>query len=910
VVKPGSPVPADWVQADRITIDANVLVDRDRLTEIQRRYNNRIPTVYELAATAEELEQPRSIDTDPVELGSDFTFAAERLSKAMWHNSYDATGGDPIWWWSRKAVDWIGVANDGATDITLPDGTQAWLDGGPRQLVDLDHGVIHHETLELGRATLMPPPSDPRDDLAPDQLAAVSHPAGPARVIAPAGSGKTRVLTARLRHLVEDRGIEPEIITAVAYNRRAAEEMTARLPPQLQRRVRTIHSLGWSVLRMAQPHLTLIEEREQRRRLEPISPAPPRANTDVIGPYLEALSEVRIGLRYPTDVEAERDDIPGFAETFEKYQLILAERGEADHDQQIYGAIRALLADPELRRHWQQECRHLLVDEFQDLTPAYLLLLRLVSSPGLNVFGVGDDDQVIYGYAGADPRFLLDYQTLFPGAAAYALKTNYRCPRDVVGAASNVLDYNDRRLAKEITAQSEVDGLTVEKVDGLELGTVAVDRIIDLIGSGTTANQIAVVSRVNSSLLPVQVTLAEHDIPFQSLLTPSVLDRTLLRATLAWIRIALDTQSMTRNDLYEAIRRPGRGLTRLFTQSIERRRGPFGIEEIDRLGDGLDNKRRSRWNLFCDDIRLAAQSASTTRQLLETLADEVGLSRAAEALDSGRSRADRSGQSDDLVALQRIAGLNEDPASFEPWLRDRLATPSSSNGVVLSTVHRVKGLEWDHILVFGADAAQLPHHLSTDTEEERRIFHVAMTRGIRSVTILADRDNPSQFLSELDGSRPKDRIVSTPARKKPGVLVGVTVEVGDEVRTPGGYGGVVTVMVDDGYVVKLDGGGAEITVRWGDRVEVGDRTGPLARNPNDIDQSLLDRLKKWRLDQSVAQGVPAFVIFHDTTLAEIAALRPTTPEDLLAVTGIGPAKLEAYGDELIDLLALPPGLGE
>ena len=906
VVKPGSPVPAGWDGADRVTIDADLLGDPEHLESVvvdaQRRYGQRIPTVYEFAVPASELNRTEGIDTAPVELGSDFTFLRERLTKAVWHNSYDATGDDLIWWWSRKAEARIAASAEGSADVLLSDGYAVWIDGGPRQPLALD--VIHHETVDLGLTTRVPPPTAPSEDLADDQLAAVSHGAGPARIIAPAGSGKTRVLTARMRHLVEDRLVEPEIITAVAYNKRAADEMAERLPSRLRSRIRTIHSLGWAILRMAQPHLTLIDEREQRRRLEPISTAPPRANTDVIGPYLEALSEVRIGLRSPALIEAERDDVPGFEDTFGKYQEILADRGEADHDTQIYGAIQALLTSPDLRDHWQRQCRHLLVDEFQDLTPAYLLLLRLVASPGLNVFGVGDDDQVIYGYAGADPRYLIDFETLFPGAGSYALETNYRSPTDVVTGATHLLGYNSRRLSKTIRAGSELEGLSVEQAKGVDLGTIAVDRITKLIDEGAPTNTIAVLTRVNSSLLPVQVALAENGIGFQSLLGVSVLDRTLLRATLAWIRLALDPGAMTRNDLFQAIRRPGRGLTRLFTDTVERRRGPFTIAGIEALGADLDSKRRKRWDSFCDDIRLAASSATSTSLLLDTLADDIGLSSAAAALDATRNLADRSGQTDDLIALQRIAGLHEDPAGFEPWLRERLATPSDPDGVVLSTVHRVKGLEWDHVLVFGADSSLMPHHLAGDIEEERRIFHVAITRGIKTVTVLADKESPSVFLSELDGSRLKTEPARPePQKKAAAILTGLTAEVGEEIKVQGGYKGVIDRVTDEGCVVKLHGGGAEIRVKWGDRIEIGGKTGPLRRRPDDVDDDLIERLKKWRLAQAESQGVPAFVIFHDTTLNEIAAIRPTSADALLKITGIGPAKLEAYGEELIDLLS-------
>ncbi|CAN5875011.1 hypothetical protein BH23ACT4_BH23ACT4_00010 [soil metagenome] len=904
VVNPGSAAPEGWGGADRVTIDADLLADPDRLETVvvaaQRRYVQRTPTVFELGVSTAELNRTDHLDVDPVELGSDFTFLRERLTKAVWHNSYDATGDAVIWWWSRKAEARIGATVEGPADVILADGSSVWIDGGPRQPLGL--AVVHHETVDLGRATRVPSPTAPSEDLADDQLAAVSHGAGPARIIAPAGSGKTRVLTARMRHLVEDRLVEPEIITAVAYNKRAADEMAERLPASLRSRIRTIHSLGWAILRMAQPHLTLIDEREQRRRLEPISSAPPRANTDVIGPYLEALSEVRIGLRSPALIEAERDDVPGFEDTFRKYQEILADRGEADHDTQIYGAIKALLTNPDLRGHWQRQCRHLLVDEFQDLTPAYLLLLRLVASPGLNVFGVGDDDQVIYGYAGADPRYLIDFETLFPGAAGYALEINYRSPTDAVTGATHLLGYNDRRLPKTIRAASELEGLSVEQVKGVHLGTIAVDRITGLIDQGAPTNSIAVLTRVNSSLLPVQVTLAEHGIGFQSLLTASVLERTLLRATLAWIRIALEPEAMTRNDLFQVIRRPGRGLTRLLTDSIERRRGPFTIDSIEALGADLDSKRRKRWDDFCDDIRLAASSATSTSLLLDTLADDIGLSSAAAALDATRNLVDRSGQTDDLIALQRVANLHEDPATFEPWLHERLATRSDPDGVVLSTVHRVKGLEWDHVIVFGADASLMPHHLASDIEEERRIFHVAITRGIKSVAVLADREGPSLFLSELDGSRPRADPVRPEPKKAAAILTGLTGDVGEEIKVQGGYKGVVDRVTDEGCVVKLHGGGAEIRVKWGDRIEVGGKTGPLRRGPDDVDDDLIERLKKWRLTQAESQGVPAFVVFHDTTLNEIAAIRPGSTDALLEITGIGPAKLEAYGEELIDLL--------
>ncbi len=912
VVGPGSPAPSAWADADRIVIDAALLADAERLlvtvNDVQSRYVRRIPTVYELDVAPEELSRTETSDAAPYLLGGRFTFLRERLSKAVWHNSYDARTDPPVWWWGRKADSRLDVTVGGPADVVRADGIPVWIDGGPRQPLDLDEPVIHHETVDLGRDTPVRPFVRPSLDLAPDQSEAVSHLVGPARIIAPAGSGKTRVLTARVRHLIEDRGIEPEIVTALAYNRRAAQEMIGRLPGGTRLNVRTIHSLGWEILRTAKPHVRLIDEREQRRRLEPIATAPPRANTDTIGPYLEALDEVRIGLRDPDLVEAERDDVPGFSETFQRYRDGLDRDGEADHAEQIYGAIEALCRLPDLRAHWEAQCRHLLVDEFQDLTPAYLLLIRLVASPGLDVFGVGDDDQVIYGYAGADPGFLIDFEELFPGAGVHALEVNYRSPADVVESAVNLLGYNKRRVAKVINSVTNRQGLQVVTEPGDQLGVTASELIATVIDEGAEPGDVAVLSRVNSSLLPVHVALSTGEIPFHSPLTAAILDRTLLRATLAWIRIALDPDQMGRHDLFEIIRRPGRGITRLFGELVGRRRGPFSMGDLRELGESLEGRRADRWGEFCDDIVYASRSTATTPRLLEVLAETVGLDRAVAALDAGRTRADRAAHGDDLTALRRVAALGPEPAQFEPWLRGRFAVPTDPGGVTLSTVHRVKGLEWDHVLVFGADRGSMPHELSDDIEEERRVFHVAMTRGRLTVTILADRDRPSRFLAELDGSAPVDVEEARPTRDlKPARIPSdaVFVVVGDEIAIMGGQSGVVDEILTIGVLVKLPGTEATIAVPFGEKVEkVGNAGvyGRLTPGEDGVDTGLVERLKTWRLGQARSQGVPAYVVFNDRTLDALAALRPGTEEALLEIPGIGPAKLEAYGDQLLDML--------
>ena len=163
--------------------------------------------------------------------------------------------------------------------------------------------------------------------------------------------------------------------------------------------------------------MNVYEEPQVRDLVQQVFEVRRQANTDTVLPYIDALSAVRLGLTSPAIVEDEIPDARGLASGFDVYRKALAEAGALDFDEQIYRSIEILLSDPEARASAQSRCRHLLVDEFQDLNPAHMLLIRLMSAPAYNCFGVGDDDQVIYGYTGATPEYLINFREYFPGLA-------------------------------------------------------------------------------------------------------------------------------------------------------------------------------------------------------------------------------------------------------------------------------------------------------------------------------------------------------------------------------------------------------------------------------------------------------------------------------------------------------------
>ncbi|CAN5896454.1 hypothetical protein BH23ACT5_BH23ACT5_07700 [soil metagenome] len=882
-----------------LTIDPTTLSEPAAALEtLDRWWRSRTPSVVVLGVPFAALKAIESTGAAPHTLAPDFEFARERTHFLVWANRYDGRGG-PIRWHHGERALRLGAAASSEADVAI-DGAHLWVDGGPRTH-DVDGlDIIHVEAvwsdvLELDRR------ARPSSELAPDQLAAVEHPGGPARIIAPAGSGKTRVLTERLRHLIIDRRWNPDSITALAYNRRAAEEMRQRLDGVGSIHVRTIHAFGYEIVGRANggDRPRLLGEMEVRRILDRLTPVKPRANEDVHAPYIEALSEVRTALRPPHDVEMERDDVPGFAELFDTYRSVLRSQRAIDHDEQIYGALEALLGDPALRGWAQARCRHLLVDEFQDLTPAHLLMVRLLSAPSYDTFGVGDDDQVIYGYAGASPEFLVDYHRFFPGSAHHQLEVNYRCPAPVVEAASKLLAHNRRRVPKVTRSASTTDGgLEVVKVAERDMGEALVSVVQGLVDR-TGAASVAVLTRVNVGLLVPQVSLLKAGIAADHALDENLLSRSGVRAALAWLRIAATVaarEPIDGPDLSEAVRRPPRSLSPGVRTALGR--GAWTVERLASFTRRSDDPRtRGRLEDLVGDIgslaRLTAQGATVAARLTH-IRDQIGLGTVLDRLDNSRARP-TGGHTDDLDALIVLAHTHPEVEAFEAWLRSTLGqNPPSGPRVTLSTVHRVKGLEWPHVVVWDATVGLMPHRLATDIEEERRIFHVAITRCSESVTIIGRAEALSPFAAQIFAPAPPPPVEPTATAP---IHAAVDLDL-----TWQGFAATVIAVEPEGVIVSV-GSASRMRVRWGETVVASGRRGRLvAPTAPPVDQSALGRLKEWRRERASADGVPPYVIAHDAHLVSIATLRPTTLEELARCEGIGPSRLDRYGADILDVL--------
>ncbi|MGB0113551.1 MAG: ATP-dependent DNA helicase UvrD2 [Ilumatobacteraceae bacterium] len=867
VIVPGGDVPAPWQGAERLVIDAAALAGPEQaLSSLRAAHHQSTRLVIELA---EEFERQPMLMTKaaPYELGATFSFEREELHHLVWSNSVD--GRDP------SSPTWIGLdtaiahgavapAPNQAGDVVLADGTAIWIDAGPVRHVDAIDGVpvvplvaIEHGSFALPSANVS------TADLAADQLAAVTHPGGGARIIAPAGSGKTRVLTERARHLLTQWNLPASAVSLVAFNKRAQEEMVDRTRDLPGLQVRTLNAIALAIVNGRPPFAPqttswrTIDEPDVRRLIGELVSFPRRRNSDPISPWIEALSVIRLGLVDPSEVEGRYDgDVDGLAEVWPRYREALERRGAVDFDDQIYRALLVLLRDPVARRAAQRACRLLLVDEFQDLTPAHLLMIRLLGAPGSAVFGVGDDDQTIYGYNGADPQWLIDFGTHFPGAGEHPLEVNYRCPGGVVEVVDRLLRHNSRRVAKTIRAATPgTDGWSIDAgVDPIAATRSAVEAAL---AAGSPTSDVAVLSRVNALLAPVQVALASIGVQVSGGVGLEFADRTAIRTVLAWLRLATGSGPFGADDVREALRRPSRSFHPRITDWVAEQ---GSVVDLHRLAGRLNNERDAERVVdFAADVQALQKrvaSGATTSDVVLMLIDEIGLAGSVATLDANRRGMNRAAQGDDLTAIAHLAALHDDPVTFERWLRSQLAVKRSTDGVVLSTVHRVKGQEWPHVVVHLADAHQYPHRLAEDVEEERRLFHVAMTRASRHATIVTGAE-PSPFVAELTtepAERPADRRIVSSHRPEP-------------VPTK--------------------------------RSSSKSSTDPTAG----LDAAAQARFEALReLRGQLRDGKPAYVVFDNKTLVAIAKAAPSTLSDLGRISGVGPAKLDKYGAQVTELI--------
>jgi DNA helicase-2/ATP-dependent DNA helicase PcrA len=642
--------------------------------------------------------------------------------------------------------------------------------------------------------------------LNPQQREAVLATDGPVLILAGAGSGKTRVITHRIAHLVLEKGVPSESILAVTFTNKAAGEMKDRaealLPGQPLRTVlSTFHSFCVRVLRRNAEAAGLPREfviydeddqlaavREALRALDlPEKLHPPRR--------VLARISARKNVARNAAPEDEADDSAAAAtlsRISERYRQTLDAAGALDFDDLLLRTVELLDRDAGVRDAYRRRFPYVLVDEYQDTNRAQYELVRHLVGPEGNITVVGDEDQSIYSWRGADIQNILDFERDFPGARVFRLEDNYRSSQSVLDVASALVAKNVRRKGKTLRAV-RAGGEPVwlhEALDEFEEAAFVVERTARLRARG----RVAVLMRMNAQSRLIEEGLLRARVPYLVLGGVGFYERREVKDVLGYLRLVHNPRDSVA--LRRVINVPPRGIGQKTLEEIERSaasRGESAWQALVRLTDEASLPSRAlvplrQFRELVETLREEAPRLGMKR-LLERTLETTGYS-AALAREDSQENQERLENLAELLGAAADYEARESAPSLAGFL-DRAALVSETDRlrddvpVLLMTLHAAKGLEFESVFLVGLEEGLLPHSRSLTTleglEEERRLCYVGMTRAMerlhlswaRSRAVFGQRrlTQPSRFLQEIPqqvlersgGSRQPSQPLARPA---------------------------------------------------------------------------------------------------------------------------------------------------
>jgi len=688
-------------------------------------------------------------------------------------------------------------------------------------------------------------------DLNPAQREAVLTTEGPVLVIAGAGSGKTRVLTRRIAHLLNAVGVRPPEILAITFTNKAAGEMRERLvdlvgPPARASWVMTFHAACGRILRREAPRLgyrsnfTIYDSADQTRLvkqcLEELERDPKRFTPRGIHSQISNAKNQLIGPEeYKSRVASFYDQT--VADVYELYQRRMFTSNAVDFDDMLYLTVDVLERFPEAAEKWQKAFRYVLVDEYQDTNHAQYRLLQLFAAQHSNVFAVGDPDQSIYSFRSADIRNVLEFEQDFPGAKTITLEQNYRSTNNILEAANGIIEHNRDRKPKNLWSElGEGDPVRVVEVEDehAEARYVAAE-IAMLVEQGFNGNEMAVLYRTNAQSRVLEDVLVRQGVAYQVIGGPRFYERAEIKDLVAYLQVIDNPYDAV--SLLRIANRPRRGI---------------GDSTLAKLMSFADDAEMTLWEAMdrCPAAGVgtapakAVASFRTTVQSLMSAAEELNVAELIEAV------LDRTGYLESLEAERtieaqgRIENLQELVALAREWLEsatepslstflqevslysDQDAIRGEGSLVTLMTLHNAKGLEFRAVYLIGMEEGIFPHSRSIEEqgiEEERRLCYVGMTRAMERLTLLHASSRmlyggrsynlPSRFLDELpDRHVERDRL--KPASwSSYGAPRQSQVQPRDDVPSLSTGDSVRHGTLGEGVVTRIEAGGV-VTVRF------------------------------------------------------------------------------------------------
>lgn len=615
-------------------------------------------------------------------------------------------------------------------------------------------------------------------------------------VLAGAGSGKTRTLVTRISHLIQEKGVSPFQVLALTFSNKAAREMRERIASSIDvdlgaLQVTTFHSFCARVLRSQANYIglsksfTIYDDSESKSIVKSLL-AKRGISTKEISPYevLNFIDELKNRGYYPgREVLDDIEDDDFFFGMFQEYESELARSNAVDFGGLITGVLKLFEKHPTVLKTYQERYKYILVDEYQDTNRCQFELICYLAEHNQNVCVVGDEDQSIYSWRGADINNIFDFEKKFPEAITYKLEQNYRSSKKIIEAASHVIARNSFRKGKTMWTDNP-DG---EEIEIIETGSdkeeceFVSERIFELKKSGTSLNDIAVFYRTNSQSRQVEDALRNSNIPYRVVGGIKFYDRKEIKDILAYLRLVVNDKDNLA--LSRIINVPARGigattLRKLENESVKNNQSLLEtLQEIVAHPENFKHIRmsakvKSSINHFVsllEELTIMKQGGEKPLVIFEKAVNETGYISFLKSAKTYEAQARLENLEELGNAISQFETNNENAtldAFLETVTLDQSANDEITNQgeVSLMTIHGAKGLEFQFVFIVGAEENIFPSLRSLDAgekalEEERRLFYVAMTRAMEKLYICFAQgrmlygqlrfNGPSRFISEI-----------------------------------------------------------------------------------------------------------------------------------------------------------------
>lgn len=610
------------------------------------------------------------------------------------------------------------------------------------------------------------------------QKKAVTCTEGPLLVLAGAGSGKTKVLTTRIAYLINEKNVDPSSILAITFTNKAAKEMKDRVIKLIgnigySMKISTFHSFGLSILKEhcdllgysknftiidSDDSMTLIKKIVKDLNLDSKIFNPKMIRNKISGAKNELMDPAEYVRFANTDMEEK------IVSVYERYQKRLKLNNSFDFDDLLMLPIKLLKENPDVLKQYQEKFKYVMVDEYQDTNQAQYILTKMMSAKYKNICVVGDNDQSIYMFRGANYRNILNFEKDYKNTSVILLEENYRSTKNILDVANSIIKNNKSRKDKTLWTNND-DGLKIKyhrSSNEKDESFYVVSEIKKLLNNGVPLSEIAVLYRANAQSRNIEEVLLRDNIPYKVVGAFYFYNRKEIKDLIAYLKLIYNHNDD--NSLTRIINVPKRGIG---LKAIENLNTKAMLEEKS-LYDSLSTQKELDFKRLIDDLSKKSETMSLTElvdcilndskmkeelELEKTIESEVRL----ENLEEFKSITKSFEESKGIVSLGEFLEEISLVSDVEEY-------KNNTNVVTLMTIHSAKGLEFDNVFLIGMEEGLFPHANCLDDaeelEEERRLCYVAVTRARKRLWLVNARSRmlygkesynmQSRFIDEID----------------------------------------------------------------------------------------------------------------------------------------------------------------